>query len=268
MRFVLTFAAVAASSIGADLIPAPLTIDQKEAFLKSAPIEAVKDAKKGITGTVRAKLADGQMAHDASIQVIDEYKAKFEGTRGTEFNFRDTYLFNIAAWKLGRMLGLESMIPPSVMREYHGHKGAFTWWIENVQMDEVERMKTHAAAPDAQRFNRETAIMRVFDELIYNTDRNAQNILYDRSWHLWMIDHTRAFRVNDKLMTPKRLEWCDRLMLQRMKALTLEALTAELGGYLRPAEIKSILARRDRIVEFFDGRTEKLFDYLGAGLGS
>jgi hypothetical protein len=37
--------------------------------------------------------------------------------------------------------------------------------------------------------------MRVFDQLIYNTDRNTGNVLYDTGWRLWGIDHTRAFRV-------------------------------------------------------------------------
>jgi len=38
-------------------------------------------------------------------------------------------------------------------------------------------------------------VVRLFDQLIYNTDRNLGNLLIDKSWRLWMIDHTRAFKV-------------------------------------------------------------------------
>ena len=105
--------------------------------------------------------------------------------------------------------------------------------------------------------------MQVFDELIFNTDRNATNILYDKDWRLWMIDHTRAFRVSTSLRTPKSLEKCDRVLLTKMKALQEDTVRKELGGWLRPMEIKGLLARRDKIVAFFEkGGDARLYDYL------
>ena len=106
--------------------PAELTLEQKEEFLLKAKVEKTTGAKKGITGTVRATLSDGTLTHDASIQSIDEAKQRFEGTRGIEMNFRDTYLFNIAAYRLGKMLGLGGMIPPSVSRRHAGNSSAYT----------------------------------------------------------------------------------------------------------------------------------------------
>ena len=49
--------------------------------------------------------------------------------------------------------------------------------------------------------------MRVFDELIANTDRNLGNMLIDRQWKLWLIDHSRAFRLHETL--PSRRCTCD-----------------------------------------------------------
>src|SRR4051812_27324848 len=91
-----------------------LTPEWKEEFLRTAQVLESKTAAKGITGTLRATLTDGSTTHDASIQRINEEKAKFEGATTTEMNFRDTWKFNIAAYRLGRMLGLGHMIPPSV----------------------------------------------------------------------------------------------------------------------------------------------------------
>src|SRR6476469_7494713 len=93
--------------------PVVLTLEQKEAFLKSASLKRMKGAKKGVTGTVRATLEHDALLHDASIQRIDEEQHKYQTERGTEYNFRDSWKFNVAAYRLGRMLGLDNMIPPS-----------------------------------------------------------------------------------------------------------------------------------------------------------
>jgi hypothetical protein len=228
-----------------------------------AQVVKTSGAKKGVTQTLRATLSDGTITHDASIQRIDEEKARYETANGVELNFRDTYKFNIAAYRLGRMIGLGDMIPPSVERKYSGGSGAFTWWVEDVSMDEVTRQSKKIEAPDKEAFNRQYVIMQVFDNLIYNTDRNQTNILYDKNWKLWMIDHTRAFRTRTDLLSPKALKQCDRVLLENMKALTYEKLKPELSPYLRDMEIKAILARRDKIVAFFEQKGDSaLYDFL------
>jgi len=100
-------------------------------------------------------------------------------------------------------------------------------------------------------WNREMYVVRVFDQLIYNTDRNLQNLLIDSNYHIWMIDHTRAFRMQTTLREKKDLVRCDRTLLANLRKLMLEDLQP-LKRYITDAEIKGILARRDKIVEFFD----------------
>ena len=46
--------------------------------------------------------------------------------------------------------------------------------------------------------------MRVFDELIANTDRNQGNMLIDKQWKLWLIDHTRGFRTTSDRCVSRR----------------------------------------------------------------
>jgi hypothetical protein len=241
-----------------------LTLEQKEAFLLNATVTRVHPAKKGITGTLRATLSDGTFTHDASIQKIDLQSTRFQTNRGVEMHFRDCYKFNIAAWRLAQLLGIAHMVPPSVARRYGGTEASFTWWIDDVQMDETERMKRKVQAPDKNLWSREYLIMKVFDQLIYNTDRNAQNILYDKDWHIWMIDHSRAFRIQDTLLEPKALERCDLRLLNAMKRLEEPELVRELTPWLRITEIKALLTRRDRIVALFERRPDKLYEYLAA----
>jgi hypothetical protein len=254
---------IATGVLVAQAINPTLTLEQKEEFLKHAKVIKTHGAKKGVTGTTRATLTDGQITHDASIQTIDEEKPKFQTSHGLEINFRDCYKFNIAAYRLGLLLGLGDVIPPSVERSYEGHLGAWTWWVEDVQMDEVEKRRTNAEAPDHDRWAREYQVMKVFDQLIYNTDRNQTNILYDKDWKLWMIDHTRAFRTSKNLLDEKGLERCDRQLLESMKLLKESDLKRELTKWLRPAEISAILVRRDKIVGYFEGAgAAKLYDHV------
>jgi hypothetical protein len=251
-------------ALAAPLFPqAPLTLEQKEEFLKNARIVSTRGAKKGITGTVRVTLTDGVLTHDASIQRIDEEKAKFEGARGTEMNFRDTYKFNIAGYRVARLIGLGHMIPPSVERKYEGTSAAWTWWVEDVMIDEGERLKKRLDAPDKDTWGRQMYLMRVFDQLIANTDRNLGNILYDKDWRLWLIDHTRAFRIHTKLMETKGMDRCDAQLLYNLKVLSEEKLRAEAGEWLRNREIEGILARRNIIVKAFEkGDPSKLYEFL------
>ena len=59
--------------------------------------------------------------------------------------------------------------------------------------------------------------MRVFDELIQNRDPNAGNLLWTSDWKMWLIDHTRAFRLAKELLKPEaleRVEFDDRIAMR------------------------------------------------------
>ncbi|HEY3440662.1 MAG TPA: hypothetical protein VGK29_07930 [Paludibaculum sp.] len=228
-----------------------MTRAEQEHFLLTARITNIRAGKGGITGTRRATLVNGAITHDAHIQTIDESKVRFEGANGTEMNFRDTYKFNIAAYRLDKLLDLQ-MIPPSVERNVEGMTGAVTWWVDDVLMEETQRAKKGIEPPDGDRWNNQMYIVRVFDQLIFNTDRNLGNLLITKDWKLWMIDHTRAFRTRTTLLAPKNLTRCDRDLLAAMMRLNEKELHQELDPFLRRAEITALLKRRDQIVALFE----------------
>ncbi|MBA3885815.1 MAG: hypothetical protein H0X67_08790 [Acidobacteria bacterium] len=238
---------------------AVLSLVEQEAFLANARVVRTRGVATGVTATLRATLTDGRVTHDASIQRVDEFKARFEGLRGTEFNFRDTWRHNVAAYRLDRLLDL-GMIPPSVERNYHGKPAAFTWWVDDVLMDEAARLKKKIPAPDSRRWYEQMWHVRLFDQLIYNVDRNLGNLLIDTEWRIWMIDHSRAFRLFD---TPRALEniaQCDRAVFERLKALDAPTLSATMRGYLTSPEMSAMLKRRDVIVQHLE-KTNALFDW-------
>ena len=228
-----------------------LTPEEQENFLKTAKVIRTRDAGKGVTGTLRATLSDGVLTHDASIQTVDISMTEFRSNRGTELNFRDSWRYNVAAYRLNKILQL-GRIPVSIERNYNGKPASFTWWVDDVLMDEGERLKTKAQAPDAQAWNEQMWHVRLFDQLIQNVDRNLGNLIIDKSWSVWMIDHSRAFRLSNKPSAPKNLTRVERGAFERLKALDLAAVNAAVGDYLTSFEKRAMLQRKEQIVALFE----------------
>ncbi len=241
-----------------------LTDAQKEDFLLHAKVVKTKSASKGVTGSLRATLTDGTLTHEAHIQQIDERKQQFQGTNGgVEFDFRDSWTFNVAGYKVDRLIGM-NMVPVSVERRWNYKDSAFTWWLDDVMMDEQARLKAKTEPPDVGTWNQQMQMVRTFDELIANIDRNLGNLIITKDWRLWPIDHTRAFRTNRELKTPANVTRADRAVIERMKALDKETLRNATGKYLTTFQIDAILARRDAIVKRLEGLgPSALYDRAG-----
>ena len=103
-----------------------------------------------------------------------------------ELNFRDSYHFNIAAYELAKLLGLADMMPVTVERKWSRKTGALSWWI-NFRWHEEDRLRLKLRPPDPEAWNRQIYKMRVFSQLVYDTDRNQRNTLITADWKLRMI---------------------------------------------------------------------------------
>jgi hypothetical protein len=230
-----------------------LTCAEMEQFLRDAKIGRQRDIPKGVTLPKRATLTsdDGRIVHDASIQTIHESKTAFTTLR----DFKDWWEFNVAAYELAKLLDL-NMIPPYVERNVGGKSASLSWWINDAMM-EVDRIHKKLDSPDLDTWNKEMYTLRVFNQLIYNTDDNLTNVLISPDWHLWMIDFTRAFRAHKDIAQVKNLVQCDRRLLAKMKELNKEVLKEKMRRYVTGMEIDGLLARRDKIVKFFEDEVAK-----------
>jgi hypothetical protein len=253
----LTVATLALAGQDKALTSPLLTPSEMEAFLLKGKIVDVRDAGGGVTGSRRASVTLGSVTHDIHIQTVDVAKPVFQAGQHTELNFKDTYRFNIAGYRLARLVGIDT-VPMSVERNVDGKIAAVTWWVDDVQMDEKERLKRKTMGPNPLRTSNQIQVMRIWDELIQNRDRNQGNILWTNDWTMWLIDHTRAFRLGKELLNPKEITRIDRGLFSRLKALTEESIEKATGDALTANERTAVLERRNRIVKLLEERATRL----------
>lgn len=238
--------------LGADGNPLPF---QSEAeildFLRTAKVVVDKGIPTGITGPRKLTLEKDGVRANAVFRAVDEERMsqKF-GSGQTEMFFRDSYIFEPAAYELSKLLGMDN-IPPATLRTYNGHPGSIQLWVEQ-SMTETERIAKKIQAPDVIQWSKQTHVMNMFDQLVYNTDRNRGNILITPDWKVWLVDHTRAFRRIDMLLDDSKIRQCDRTIFEKLKALDEKTLHEKLDPYLRGVEIRTMLKRRDMIVKRLD----------------
>lgn len=238
----------------ASLLSAPAETETPRArqaeFLKKAGITEAEVVSKGVTETWRVK--DDTLTHDASFQYVDERAAKKTHPGGTvEVDFVDSYRYNIAGYELAELLGLAHMVPVSVERTWRGKRGALTWWVDNVLMDEAAMNKKGLKAPDQKAGASRFIVCVSSTSLIHDTDRNQGNLLITEDWKIWAIDFSRAFRRWPKIQNPSWLMRCDRQRFERLQSLTRESLDEILSHILKDVERDGVWARRGLILEHY-----------------
>jgi len=228
-----------------------LSKEEMRQFLLFAKVVKSRQTSKGVTRPSRLTLSDGKVTHDAAFQSVDEAKPVAELASGRkEFGFVDSYRYNLAAYGLAELLGLDDMIPVTVERRWGGKKGSLSWWV-NWKWDEQMRVKQKLEPPDPALWNQQIGRMRVFSQLVYDTDPNQTNVLISEDWKVWIVDFTRAFRRSQDLENPNILLRCDRQLLEKLRQLERSTVEQKTARYLNKWEVDAVMARRDKIVARF-----------------
>ena len=190
-------------------------------FLKNAKVIRTRTTSKGITAPKRLTLSDGMITHDAVFQAVDERQTVANLSGGgrqakTELNFVDSYRYNLAAYALAELLGLDHMMPVLRRAALGGHD-RIDQLVRATLMDESDRLKKKIQPPNPTEWNHQMYRMRVFSSLVRDTDRNLTNVLITPEWKVMMIDFTRGFRLQPELMHEKDLAKMDRTLLARSR---------------------------------------------------
>jgi len=228
----------------------PMWIDQHEVYdewLQTAEILEMEDVGEGVTKPIRVTLKQGDTVFKAIYKPLK---------RGRHKGYWESYQAEVAAYELDKMLGLD-MVPPTVVRRIKGDLGSLQLWVEGC--DTYKRLQPKV--PQTPQFSQQISRMKMFDNLVFNDDRNAGNFMLDESWNVILIDHSRAFINKKNLLKGKNKlpAQYDRKLFERLQALTREGLEATLGELLQGGQIKDILARRDKLLE----HQQKLVDERG-----
>lgn len=209
--------------------------DTIEKFLAEGKVLKLEAVPIGVTKPQRATLEPGGPAARFAWKAL---------TPGYSAGYMESYKAEIAAYKFDRMLDLH-MVPPIVERNLNGKNGAAVLWIENTKGWSV----THPPRGPEPKWSIQLTRMKMFDQLIANIDRNQGNLIYDEDWHLFLIDHSRAFTDRKDLKGTAVLGRVDRQLWARMSTLTLDDLDRGLGDWVGAKEKKAILLRRDKMAQ-------------------
>ena len=230
-----------------------------EEFLNHAKVMGLKDIGQGVTLPQKATLELDGVTQFGVFKTIDETAKVKQLDRGVELEFQDSWKTEVAAYELDKLLGL-GMVPATVERSFNGKRGSLQFWVTS-KMSEAERVKNKLQPPTKFDWEEQIARIRMFDNLIYNTDRHMNNLLITEDWKIRLIDHSRTFRPFDQLKDPKQLRRFSRSMLEKMEQLNESILKEHLGNYLTPYQIQGLLKRRDAMVAL----SKKLVAEQGAG---
>ena len=203
-----------------------------EQALKNNKVTKIEDVPTGVTKPQRATLDPATPAARFAWKPLQP---------GYKSGYMESYKSEIAAYELDKLLDMH-MVPPIVERSYSGITGAAVYWIENTKGWDKDHPPT---GPEPQ-WSFQITRMKMFDLLIANIDRNQGNLLYDADWHLFMIDHSRAFIGKKDLKNIAPLSRVDRALWGKMKELTFESLKAStVGHWVGDSELKALIVRRD-----------------------
>jgi hypothetical protein len=226
---------------------------ETERFLLAAEIVASEEVGTGVTLPRKVTLRMEGVTRTAIWKNVEkEYTRPDTGSpRMDDLYFTDRWQNEVAAYRVDRLIGL-NRVPVTVIREIEGRPGSLQEWVE-ADFTERQRVEEGRAVADPVGFARDRDLLRLFDALIYNVDRTQENVLVRAAdGRMWFIDQSRAFRLRRQLPAVDRdvPPVVAAAVVERLRALDRETLDEAIGGFLTSGQIKAILKRRDRVLDW------------------
>src|SRR4030043_1623178 len=215
-------------------------MEAMEKVLREAEIEKVeKDRLGGRTGPWLITLHDGAIKQRAVFRHVD---------RRRPHPTPDSYKYDLAAYVLTRLLGVE-LIPPVVEREIEKRKGSLQVFLENC-IREKDRKRKKLEPPDSKAFSNAIAEIRVLENLTYDECQDTDDLyVHLEDWRVCRGDFSEAFAPIPELPPGCSITACSKNLFEGLLKLDEEAVKFALGEYMNQEEIGALLARKGLIIE-------------------
>jgi hypothetical protein len=213
--------------------------EKTEIFLATADIKSIeKNLELGRTNFWNITLID----EDKEVRAIFKHVDRPRPTL-----LPDCYKYEIAAYKLNKMLGLD-VVPPVVERIVNGQKGSLQIMIENVFTDRDRKVK-NLAPDDPSQFEKDLDVIKIFEILTADQCLDSADILIqEENWKVWRVDFSEAFSLSSIVPGECKIERCSCDLFDNLKNLDNGQLKKELGSYLNKEEINALCKRKQSIL--------------------
>lgn len=145
-------------------------VEEIETKLSTAPITSQNNLGGGVNKTYKVRLASGDWAVFKTRE-----KADWAGTPETE----------VAAWRVGKLAGLQDLMAPCVLRRHNGETGCLMKWWDGTLASK---------AGDPWDGAEDLARAAAFDYVIGNPDRHDKNWMISKEGKLQLIDNGYSFK--------------------------------------------------------------------------
>ena len=239
----------------------PLTAEAKvcERALREGKIASSREVGQGVTGALRVTLRFEGAEVAAIFKNVESNVTGYTFHGEAAPRYRDSWKHEVAAYELDQLLGLR-LVPPTVERKVSGRRGSLQAWADRP----LARFGQGPPPPDPRLAENYLHAQRVFDYLIFNTDRHARNVLFGNDWRPVAIDQSIAFHALKRPYRP--LYRFPRGPIEALERLDASVLKKRLGRYLEKDEIDGLLERRARVLDLVraaraEGRADAFFDW-------
>ena len=219
---------------------------EREAFLRTAEVVGSAVVPVGVTLPQRLELEQNGVRRSALFKTAEfTPPIRIRVGREVQEGLRDSWKFELAAYELDNLLGLD-LVPVTVVRKIGDKEGALIDWVD----DALPEYGASPAGFDMASWEDVVAAVWLFDYLAYNVDRSPGNLFVTSGFGVKLIDHSRAFQ---RFLVPMRpLSRFPRDAIERLRRATDEEIRELLAAYLTDEEIDALLERRRRLLDRVD----------------
>ncbi|MBN1274533.1 MAG: hypothetical protein JXB26_19910 [Candidatus Aminicenantes bacterium] len=218
-----------------------------EHYLKTADVVSYSVNYEGRTGAWEVFLDDGKVKHRGFFKHVNRSRPRA---------LPDSYQYEIAAYKLAKLLGIIN-IPPLVEREIQGVNGSLQIFIENCRrLSDIRRKQMDFPDPNALKNILDG--LALFEVLAGDQCRDEDDILVQSdTWFVYRIDFSEAFDPLKEFDDDCRITRCPKDLFHKLEKLEGKKIQKDLSPYINETEMAALLQRKNTIVNNIKDLIEK-----------